>query len=106
MGLTANSTVYVGETERELRERMSEHLRGVRLQKEKPVNNHFNEGEHTQNHFAFVVLQELCSADRKERELREGLWIKELVIVRPDGCNVKDNNISVSFWHNGAKIQE
>ena len=71
-GTRCKSTVYVGETERELRERMSEHLRDVRRQKEKNTKYRFNE-EHTQNDVAFVVLKKLYSADRIERQLREGL---------------------------------
>ena len=51
---------------------MSEHLRDVRLQKEKPINYQFNE-EHTQNDISFVVLETLYSADRTERQLRDGL---------------------------------
>ena len=95
-----NSMVCVWETECELRESMSEHLRDVPLQKAKPIIYYFGEGKHAQNDVAFVVLENLYSAYWIERQLREGLWIKVLATVRPDGCNVKDRNISVSFWHN------
>ena len=100
------TTEYVGETERQLRERMTEHLRDVRLRRDKPINVHFNQGEHSQLDMGFVVLEKLYNAERTERQLREGLWIKELPTVRPDGCNVKDSDISVSFWHHKAKVRE
>ena len=32
-------------------------------------------------------------------QLREGIRITKLATVRPDGCNVKDSSISVTFWH-------
>ena len=35
-------TVYVGETERSLKERVSEHMRDVKNQAEKPIMRHFN----------------------------------------------------------------
>ena len=103
---SCKSTVYVGETERQLRERMTEHLRDVRLRRDKPINVHFNQGEHSQLDMGFVVLEKLYNAERTERQLREGLWIKELRTVRPDGCNVKDSDISVSFWYHKAKVRE
>ena len=84
------STVYVCETERELRERMTEHLRDVRLRKDKPINFHFGEKGRTQHDMAFTVLEKVYAAERIERQLREGLWIKKLSTVRPGGCNVKD----------------
>ena len=49
--------MYVGEIERELRERMTEHLRDVRLKKNKPINYHFGEKDHTLSDMAFIVLK-------------------------------------------------
>ena len=60
------STVYVGETERELQERMTEHLRDVRLRKDKPINFHFGEKGHTQHDMAFTVLEKVYAAERIE----------------------------------------
>ena len=39
--MKCDSIVYVGKTEKELCKRMGEHLRDVRLHKEKPINSHF-----------------------------------------------------------------
>ena len=85
------ATVYVGETERELRERMTEHLRDIRLKREKPINFHFGAQGHTNNDVAFAVLEKTFEAERTERQLREGIWIKKLASVKPHGCNVKDS---------------
>ena len=49
--------LYVGETERELRERMSEHLRDIRLRKDKPLSFHFRAKNHTHNDVAFAILE-------------------------------------------------
>ena len=87
------ATVYVGETERELRERMTEHLRDVRLKKDKPINYHFGEKDHRLSDMAFIVLEKTYGADRTERQLRESVWIKKLSTTRPMGCNIKDSYI-------------
>ena len=83
-------TVYVGETERELRERMTEHLRDVRLRKEKPINSHFEGVAHGPVDLTFAVLEKVFGAERIERQLREAIWIRRLSTARPDGCNVKE----------------
>ena len=84
------STVCDGETERELREQMTEHLRDVRLTNDKPINFHFGEKGHTKHDMVFAVLEKVYAADRIERQLREGRWIKKLSTVCPGGCNEKD----------------
>lgn len=61
------STVHVCETERELRERMPEYLRDVRLKKEMPIKFHFGKGKHTENDLSFVVLERLYGAERIEK---------------------------------------
>ena len=63
---------------------MTEYLRDVCLRREKPINDHFNQGEHSQLDMGFVVLEKLYNAEKKKktgRQLREGLWIKELRIM-------------------------
>ena len=97
-------TVHVGETERELRERMTEHLQDMRLRKDKPINFYFGE---TQHDMAFTVLEKVYAAERIERQLREGLWIRKLSTVRPGGCNVKDCFIPAAIqWRYGGKVKK
>ena len=87
------SDVYVGETEWELQNGMTGHLREIRLKKDKPINFDFGEQGHTQNDMAFAVVEKMYGVERKERLLREGIWIKKLSTVRPGGSNVKGSYI-------------
>ena len=94
------ATVYVGETERKLRERMSEHLRDIRLRKDKPINFHFGAKGHTHNDVAFAILNKTFEAEGTEHQLR-GICIKKLDSVKPHGCNAKllyISSVSVTFW--------
>lgn len=84
-----DSTVYVGETERELRERISEHIRDITRKADKPIMRHFD-GSHLPDNARFTVLERLYGASRVERQIREAVWIKKLRTMRPHGCNVKD----------------
>ena len=86
-----NIVVYVGETERQLKERMAEHLRDVRLKKDKPINDHFN-SIHDEGDLRFSILRNLHNAGHCERLLYESLWIRDLNTSKPCGCNVKDSN--------------
>ena len=70
--------MYVGETERELRERMTEHLRDVRLRK-KPINSHFGGVADGPGDLTFAVLEKVFGAERIERQLREAIWIRRLI---------------------------
>ena len=93
-----NSVVYVGETERQLKERMKEHLRDVRLDKDKPINEHFSRSGHSHTDLQFSVLKKMYSADRIERRLNESAWIQDLKTLRPFGCNVKDARIHLTSF--------
>ena len=55
-------TVYVGETERMLKERIDEHLLDVRQQAEKPIMRHF-EG-HKEEHVKVTILQRMFREGR------------------------------------------
>ena len=65
------ATVYVGETDREQWERMSVHLRDIRLEKEKPINCHFGVRGHASNDVPFAVLENTFKTERTARQLRE-----------------------------------
>ena len=58
--------VNVGETQRQIRERMIEHLREVRLMKDKPISDHFGQN-HSANMLRFAVLESLYGASITER---------------------------------------
>ncbi|KAH3741049.1 hypothetical protein DPMN_047767 [Dreissena polymorpha] len=71
--------VYVGETERQIRERMSEHLRDVRLHKEKPITTHFD-SSHCDDNMYFSVLETLNIAGRQER-VRQGFPLSSSLFI-------------------------
>ena len=84
-----DKTVYVGETERMLKERIDEHLRDVRQQAEKPIMRHF-EG-HKEEHVKVTILQRMFREGRIHRQLAEEQWIVKLKTKMPQGCNVNLN---------------
>ena len=84
-----DKTIYVGETERSLKERISEHLRDIKQQTDKPINRHFK--DHSDNDLNVVVLQKIYGEGRIYRQIIEELWIKKLDTKMPKGCNVKLN---------------
>ncbi len=89
--------VYVGETERTLKERMTEHLRDIRLQRDKPINGHFATDGHSYDMAVFSVLEKVYGAGRQERLIREAMWIKKLRTNKPYGCNVKDVDVPIQL---------
>ena len=89
--------VYVGETERQLRERMKEHLRDVRQKSEKPINAHFSLTGHSEADLRFTTLKQMYTAERIERQVNETAWIHTLQTIRPLGCNVKDARYNMTL---------
>ena len=73
---SCKSTVYVGETEWELGERMTEHRRDGHLNKDTPISAHFGKKEHGHDDVFFAVMEKAFGAECIERQLREAKWIK------------------------------
>ena len=67
--------VYVGETEWQDQDRMKEHLRAVRLRKDKPILAHYGDN-HDERDLQFSILEKLYKANHTERLLQEAVWIK------------------------------
>ena len=82
-------TVYVGETERSVKERVSEHMRGIKNQAEMPIMRHYS--GHKVDDMHCVVLQSLGRKDRAYRQLVEEKWIIRLGTKTQFGCNVQLN---------------
>ena len=80
-------TVYVGETERSVKERIGEHLRDVMNQTEKTIMRHFS--GHTVEDVRFVVLQCLGKEGIAYKQLVEEKWIVRMGTKIPSGCNVQ-----------------
>ena len=74
-------TVYVGESERSVKEQVSEHIRDVKNQAKKPIMRHFS--GHKVDDIHFVVLQSLGREDRAYRQLVEEVWIIRLGTETP-----------------------
>ena len=64
-------TVYVGETERQLRDRMKEHLQDVRHKKDKAIGRHFSENGHSIDDMGVFILERILNDSRYYRQIRE-----------------------------------
>lgn len=81
--------VYIGETERRLRDRIKEHLADVRHQREKAVARHFNDEEHAITDFGVVILEKIIDNSKYYRLIKEKEWIDKLKTEIPKGLNKK-----------------
>ena len=82
-------TVYVGETERTLKERTTEHKRDIKFQKDKPIMRHFR--DHEEKDLSVAILTRTTGESKIYRLISEEKWIKTLQTCSPHGCNVKIN---------------
>ena len=80
--------LYIGETERRLRERFSDHLRSVRNNSPGfPVAEHFKSASHSLNDIMICGLKR-CSGDKSRRKNQEMRLIFELGTLKPNGLNI------------------
>ena len=96
---------YVGETERELHKRISEHLYNIRTNKSKNIlYNHFNS---TCKTIKVKILEKLYDADKNKRIQQENKWIRTLKTKFPYGLNDKIDNSKSEYTttHNLIKTQ-
>ena len=77
-------------------ERMIEHLRDIRLGKNKPINSHFGEKGQSQEDLYFAVMEKVYEAKRIEKAKRSPVD-QRLGTARPDGCNVKDAKVPTVY---------
>ena len=82
-------TVYVGETERTLKERTIEHKCDIKFQKDKPIMRHFR--NHEEKDLSVAILTRTTGENKIYRLISEEKWIKTLQTYSPRGCNVKIN---------------
>ncbi len=81
--------VYVGETGRTLAERITEHMREIRLRKGKPVAEHFNGNGHSMEQLEVYILERICDNAKYVRMIKERDWINRLHTEIPSGLNKK-----------------
>ena len=84
---------YVGETKRELKYGMAEHVRDTRVKRETPVSIHFNEPDHLFENMIFQIIQILPTDPEDDRSTTkrrqcERYWIYQLHSLEPLGINV------------------
>ena len=89
-GLTCkerDKVVYVGETRRQLKERIKEHLRDIILSRDKPVAMHFNSSNHSINNVQVSVLERVYGQSKAIHLIRESEWINRLITKIPSGLS-------------------
>lgn len=84
---------YVGETKRQIADRLPEHLRDIRKRNDTPVSRHFNLPDHSTDKLRIQVLEfirqnrDLASTTEYRRK-REFWWIHQLKSLEPLGINI------------------
>ena len=69
---------YIGDTERELKERIQEHLGYIRNGKiNQATGDHFNLDGHFIFDMKVTVIEKLHKTDRATREIRESMYIQD-----------------------------
>lgn len=94
--------LYVGETSRPVKQRITEHNNNIRLAKVRnPVAAHFVEMRHQVAQLTFLILEVVEKPNRGGNRLRnlnqrEAWWIYRLDTLAPKGMN-EELNYHVSF---------
>ena len=79
---------YIGETGRRLGDRITEHLRDIRLDNDKPIARHFNSGNHSLAHDLHVCVLRQCGSTTSRKSMERRL-IVNLGTLNPHGLNTK-----------------
>ena len=82
-------TVYVGETNRRLKDRIIEHRSNIKTGKDLSVSNHFSLKGHNLRDVRVIGVEKSRKKSDIYRKEREKLWMKLLHTVKPDGLNDK-----------------
>ena len=70
-----------------MKERTTEHKRGIKFQKDKPIMRHFR--NHKEKDLSVAILTTTTGENKIYRLISEEKWIKTLQTCSPHGCNVK-----------------
>jgi len=92
---------YVGETQRQLSHRLTDHRSNIALHKNTPIANHFNLPGHSVNNIQItpictVTVAEACSCREDDRKLKNALlrkesyWQNQLCTFEPNGINLRN----------------
>jgi hypothetical protein len=86
---------YVGQTKRQFKIRIGEHLADIRHKRDSPVSIHFNKDLHTVNSLKCEIIEALkgdpdSESSKSLRDRREQYWIHQLQTKHPNGINKRD----------------
>ena len=86
---------YVGQTKRQFKIRIGEHLADIRHSRDSPVSLHFNKDLHNVNSLRCEIIKTLkgdSETDKSKslRDRREQFWIHQLQTKHPNGMNKRD----------------
>ena len=86
---------YVGQTKRQLKVRISEHLADIRYKRDTPVAHHFNKAHHNHSVLRCEILEVIkgdpeSNKSKSDRDLKEQFWIHQLQTKHPNGINKRD----------------
>ena len=81
---------YIGETKRELKKRIYEHIYTIRSHKPTPVSEHFNQIDHNLSHFKASGLFKVNTKNTRKRRLCEQKYITEFNTLAPKGINQRE----------------
>jgi len=84
---TKCNKLYVGETKRQLKDRLNNHRSDIKLFKNTTIAIHFNDTNHTVNNLKITPIEQLHTEDTRLRLQREKYWIKTLHTQYPEGLN-------------------
>ena len=78
--------LYVGETSRQLKDRLNDHRSAIKRKSKTAISIHFNDVFHNADHLTIMPI-EFVNGSQCYRQNREQFWIKELNTVYPFGLN-------------------
>ena len=70
--------IYIGQSQRELKTRFSEHKTSVRTRANKVVGQHFNGPGHSLSNMEVAAIEKVFENGKKIIEKRESMWIQNL----------------------------
>ena len=70
--------IYVGQTQRQLKERFEEHKTSVRKKSNNAVGDHFNGPGHTLANMNILAIEKVFTPGQAIIEKRESMWISKL----------------------------
>ena len=78
---------YVGETGRSLRDRVTDHVSCIKLQKQTPIGLHFNHAGHSLKDFHILAIEQFTENSESSRRIKESTWQHLLQTAHPRGIN-------------------